>query len=181
MFRKNSFLALHFSFFLLIISLLLCLLSAALFMLATWPFGPAPLHRCCGGSYQGVLIQLKHWSEYWCFPLNPRKCEASFSSVFLHQANLQPHHLLFNSSSALIPFQRFLGAPSTALLPFLNTYLCRRTSFFLVSRSYALSLVSPGTLLRSSSLFYTKRFFGPFSLMLHPDGFLFVALLILPN
>ena len=38
---------------------------------------------------QGALFRLKHWSEYWCLPLNPSQCEASFFSVELHQANLQ--------------------------------------------------------------------------------------------
>ena len=29
---------------------------------------------------QGALFRLERWSEYWCFPLNPSKCEASFWS-----------------------------------------------------------------------------------------------------
>ena len=37
---------------------------------------------------QGALFRLKRWSEYWCLPLNPSKCEASFFSVDPHQANL---------------------------------------------------------------------------------------------
>ena len=48
---------------------------------------------------EGALIRLEHWSEYWCLPLNPSKCEASFFSVDPHQANLQPHLLLFNYPS----------------------------------------------------------------------------------
>ena len=43
---------------------------------------------------QGALFQLERWSEYWCLPLNPRKCEASLFSLVSHQANLQPHLLL---------------------------------------------------------------------------------------
>ena len=39
---------------------------------------------------QGALFQLDRWSEYWCLPLNPSKCEAPFFSVDPHQANLQP-------------------------------------------------------------------------------------------
>ena len=27
---------------------------------------------------QGALFRLERWSEYWCLPLNPSKCEASF-------------------------------------------------------------------------------------------------------
>ena len=37
---------------------------------------------------QGALFRLECWSEYWCLPLNPSKCEASFFSVDPHQANL---------------------------------------------------------------------------------------------
>ena len=40
---------------------------------------------------QGALFRLERWSEYWCHPLNPSKCEASFLSVDPHQANLQPN------------------------------------------------------------------------------------------
>ena len=29
---------------------------------------------------QGALFQLERWSEYWCLPLNPSKCEAFFIS-----------------------------------------------------------------------------------------------------
>ena len=45
----------------------------------------------------GALIQLECWPEYWCLPLNPSKCEASFFSVDPHQANLQPNLLLLGS------------------------------------------------------------------------------------
>ena len=34
-------------------------------------------------AIQGALFRLKRWSEYWCLPLNPSKCEASFFSVDL--------------------------------------------------------------------------------------------------
>ena len=37
---------------------------------------------------QGARFRLECWSEHWCFPLNPSKCEASFFSVDPHQANL---------------------------------------------------------------------------------------------
>ena len=92
------------------ISLLLCLLpSAALFIaddLAIWSFFlsiPTALE-----ATQGALIQLEHWSEYWCLPLSPRKFETSFS-VNLHQANLQPNLLLFNSLFHFNPTPTFLG------------------------------------------------------------------------
>ena len=46
---------------------------------------------------QGALFRLERWSEYWCLPLNPSKCEASFSSVDLHQVNPQPNLFLLGS------------------------------------------------------------------------------------
>ena len=72
---------------------------------------------------QGALFRLEHWSEYWCLPLNPSKCEASFFLVDPHQSNLQPNLLLLGSRFVSIPLQLFLGSPSTALFPLLNMYL----------------------------------------------------------
>ena len=46
---------------------------------------------------QGALFRYERWSEYWCLPLNPSKCEASFSSVDPHQVNIQPILLLLGS------------------------------------------------------------------------------------
>ena len=46
---------------------------------------------------QEALIRLERWSEYWCLPLNPSKCDASFFSVDSHQANFQPNLLLLGS------------------------------------------------------------------------------------
>ena len=43
--------------------------------------------------------------------------------------------------------------------------------FSVASRPCAVSLLSYGAPLRSPSIFCIKLFFGPFSLMLHPDGF----------
>ena len=59
--------------------------------LAIWsssPSGPTAVE-----ATQGALFRLERWSEYWCLPLNPRKCEASLFSVDPHQANLQPNLL----------------------------------------------------------------------------------------
>ena len=121
---------------------------------------------------QRALFRLERWSEYWCLPLNPRKCEASFFSVDPHQANLQPNSSYWNPASVSIQLQSFLGSPSTTLFPFLDMYLCGKPSFSHVSRPYAVSLLPDGAPLRSPSLFCIDLFFGPFLLMLHPDGFL---------
>ena len=145
------------------------------------------------------------WSSY---PLGPqcsegRKRELCFNwsagprtGVFLSiPANVKP--LSFQSTptkltsspissystpaSVSIQLQLFLGSPSTALFLFLNMYLRWRPSFSHVSRPYAVSLLPHGAPLRSPSLFCIKLFFGPFSLALHPDGFLSLASPISPN
>ena len=53
-----------------------------------------------------ALFRLERWSEYWCLPLNPSKCEASFS-VDPHQANLQPNVLLPGSRLRFSPTPNF--------------------------------------------------------------------------
>ena len=72
---------------------------------------------------QGALFRLERWSEYWCLPLNPSKCEALFFSVDPYQANLQPNLLLLDSRLRFNPLQLFSGSPSTALFLFLSMYL----------------------------------------------------------
>ena len=75
---------------------------------------------------QGALFRLERWSEYWCLPLNPSKCEASFFSVDPHQANLLlfgPTSSYLAPSSISVTFQLFSGSPLTSLFPFLNMYL----------------------------------------------------------
>ena len=67
---------------------------------------------------QGALFRLERWSEYWCLPLNPRKCEASFSSVNPHQANLQPNLLLLGSRLRFNPTPTFLGITFDRTLSF---------------------------------------------------------------
>ena len=57
---------------------------------------------------QGALFRLKRWSEYWCLPLNPRKCETSFFSVGPHRANLQPNLFLLYSCFPFNPTPTFL-------------------------------------------------------------------------
>ena len=122
---------------------------------------------------QGALFRLDRWSEYWCLPLDPSKCEASFFSVDPHEANLQPNLLLLGSRLRFNPtLQHFLGSPSIALF-FSEHVSSVKIKFFLRLKFLAVSLLPHGALLRSPSLFCTNLFFGPFSLTLHPDGFLF--------
>ena len=133
--------------------------------LAIW--SSSPLVPTAVEATQGALFRLERWSECWCLPLNPSKCEASFS-VDPHQTNL----LLLGSRLRFNPTPTFLGAPSTALFPFLSMYLRWRSSFSHVSRPYAVFLLPHGAPQKSPFLFCINLFFGPFSLMLHPDGFL---------
>ena len=58
---------------------------------------------------QGALIRSKRWSEYWCLPLNPSKCEASFLSVDPYQAHLQSNLFLLSSRLRFNPTPTFLG------------------------------------------------------------------------
>ena len=110
-FRKDPFLALYFSLFSSMIFRLLCLFpSAALFTLTIWSFGPPPpLVATAVKATQGALFRLERWSEYWCLPLNPSKCEASFFSVDPHQANLQPNPLLLGSRLRFNSTPTFFG------------------------------------------------------------------------
>ena len=125
---------------------------------------------------------MERWSEYWCLPLNPSKCEASFFSVDPHQANLQPNLLLLGSRLRFNPTSTFFGVTFDRTLSFSkHAKLLRRPSFSNVSRPYAVSRLPHGAPLRSASLFCINHFFGPFSLTLHPDGFLSEALPISPN
>ena len=91
---------------------------------------------------QGALFRLTSWSEYWCLPLNPSKCEASFFSVDPHQANLQPNLLLLSFD----PTPIFLGVTFDRTLSFskvlstsqsLTLYLC-----FLMEPFYGVPFLS---------------------------------------
>ena len=79
---------------------------------------------------QGALIRLERWSEYWCLPLNPSKCEAFFFSVDSHQANLQPHLLLFNSRFRFNPTPTFLGVTFDRTLSFSKHVSLLKAKFF---------------------------------------------------
>ena len=104
----------------------LCLLpSAALFKLTIWPFGP-PL----SWSPLRWRPHKELWSEYWCLPLNPIKCEASFFSVDLHQANLQPNLLLLGSRLHFNPTPTFLGVTFDRTLSFFKHVSLLKAKFF---------------------------------------------------
>ena len=79
---------------------------------------------------QGALFRLERWSEYWCLPLNPSKCEASFFSVDPHQANLQPNPLLLGSRIRFNPTPTFLGVTFDCTLSFSRHVSLLKAKFF---------------------------------------------------
>ena len=78
----------------------------------------SPLVQTAVEAIQGALLRLERWSEYWCLPLNPIKCEASFFSVDPHQANLQPNLLLLGSRLRFNLTPTFLGVTLGRTLSF---------------------------------------------------------------
>ena len=78
---------------------------------------------------QGALFRLERWSEYWCLPLNPSKCEATFS-VDPHQANLHPNLLLLGSRLRFNPTPTFLGVTFDRTLSFSKRVSSLKAKFF---------------------------------------------------
>ena len=79
---------------------------------------------------QAALFRLECWSEYWCLPLNPSKCEASFFSVDPHHANLQPNLLLLGSRLRFNPTPTFLGVTFDRTLSFSKHVSSLKAKFF---------------------------------------------------
>ena len=79
---------------------------------------------------QGALFRLERWSEYWCHPLNPSKCEASFLSVDPHQANFQPNLLLLGSRLRFNPIPTFVGVTFDRTLSFSKHVSSLKAKFF---------------------------------------------------
>ena len=78
---------------------------------------------------QEALFRLEHCSEYWCLPLNPSKCEASFL-VDIHQTNLQLNLLLFNSHLRFNPIPTFLRVTFDRTLSFSKHVTSLKEKFF---------------------------------------------------
>ena len=75
---------------------------------------------------QRALFRLERWSEYWCLPINPRKCEAFIFSVDPHQANL----LLLCSRLRFNPTPTFLGFTFDRTLSFSKHVSSLKAKFF---------------------------------------------------
>ena len=143
-FRKDPFLALYFFLSLSMIFWLLCLLlSAALFTLTTWPFGPPPPRSS------------QRWRPHkkLCFNWSAGLSTRVFLSI---QANVRPPSFqsiptkLTPSYSA--PTPTFLGVTFNRTLSFSKHVSSLKTNFFHVSRPYAVSLLPHGAPLRNPSL-----------------------------
>ena len=79
---------------------------------------------------QGALFRLERWSEHWCLPLNPSKCEASFFSVDPHHANLQPNLLLLGSRLRFNLIPTFVGVTFDGTLSFSKQVSLLKAKFF---------------------------------------------------
>ena len=124
---------------------------------------------------QGALFQLERWSEHWCLPLNPSKCEVSFFSVDPHQANLQPNLLLLGSRLHFNPTPTFLGVTFDLTRSFTKHVSSLKAKFF--PRLKALRCISAsswGPSKESLSVLY-KSFLRPLLTYASPGRFLFLS------
>ena len=119
---------------------------------------------------QGALFRLEHWYEYWCLPLNPSKCEASFFLMDAHQANLQPNLLLLGSRLRFNPTPTFLEVTFDRTLSFSKHVSSLKAKVFYVARLYAIPVLPLGSL----SLLY-KAFLRPFLTYASPEWFPFLS------
>ena len=141
--------------------------------LAIW--SSSPLVLIAVEATQEALFRLERWSEYWCLPLNPSKCEASFSSVDPHQANLQPNLLLLGSRLRFNPTPIFLGVTIDRTLSFTKHVSSLKAKFF--PRLKALRCISAsswGPSKESLSVLY-KSFLRPLVTYASPGWFPFLS------
>ena len=118
---------------------------------------------------------MERWSEYWCLPLNPSKCEASFVSVDPHQANLQPHLLLLSSRLRFNPTPTFLRVTFDRTLSFSKHVSSLKAKFFpRVKALRCISASSWGPSKESFSVLY-KSFLRPFLTYASPGWFPFLS------
>ena len=123
--------------------------------LAIW--SSSPLAPIAVEATQGALFRLERWSEYWCLPLNPSKCEAFFFSVDPHQVNLRPNLLLLGSHLCFNPTPTFLGVTFNRTLSFTKHVSSLKAKFF--PRLKALRCISASSW--GPCLFCIKLFLGP--------------------
>ena len=124
---------------------------------------------------QGALFRLERWSEYWCLPLNPSKCEASFFSMAPHQANLQPNLLLLGSRIRFNPIPTFLWVTFDRTLSFSKHVSSLKAKLFprlKVLRCISASSWSPS---KDSLSLLHKSFLRPLLTYASPGWFPFLS------
>ena len=124
---------------------------------------------------QGALFRLARWSEHWCLPLNPSKCEASFFSVDPHQSNLQLNLLLLGTRLRFNPTPTFLGVTFDRTLSFSKHVTSLKAKF--VPRLKALRCISASSWGPSNqflSVLY-KSFLRPVLTYASPGWFPFLS------
>ena len=123
--------------------------------LAIWPFFLSVSTAL--EATPGALFRLKRWSEYWCLPLNPSKCEASFS-VDPHQANLQPNLLFFNSRLRFNSTPALLGVTFDHSLSFFKHVSSLKAKFFARFKALRYIFASSLGLFKESPFLLYKTF-----------------------
>ena len=106
------------------------------------------------------------WSGYWCLPLNPSKCEASFFLVDSHQSNL----LLLGSRLRLKNTPNFLGITFDHTLFFSKHVFSLKAKFF--SSLKALRCISASSW---GPLLLYKSFLWPLLTYASPGWFPFLS------
>ena len=124
--------------------------------LAIWSSSPSVSSTV--EATQEALFRLERWSEYWCLPLNPSKCEASLFSVDPHQAHLQPNLLLLGSRLHFNPSSTFVGVTFDRTLSFSKHVSSLKATFF--PRLKALRCICASSWGPSNESFCTSLFFG---------------------
>ena len=123
----------------------------------------------------GALFRLERWFEYWCLPLNPSKCEASFFSVDPHQAHLQPNLLLLSSRLRCNPTPTFLVVTFDRTLSFTKHVSPLKAKFFpRLKALHCISAFSWGPSKESLSVLY-KSFLRPLLTYASPGWFPFLS------
>ena len=124
---------------------------------------------------QEAQIRLERLSEYWYFPLNSSKFEASFFSVDPHQANLQPNLLLLGYHLRFNPTPTFLEVTFDRTLSFSKHVSLLKAKFFSRLKAlHSISASSYGPSKESFSLLY-KAFLQPLLTYASPAWFPFLS------
>ena len=140
---------------------------------AIWSSSPAvPVaHQ----ATQNALDRLVHWSQHWCLPLNPGKCETSFFSMDPHQSKLQPLLSLLNSTLRFNPTPTFLGVTFDRTLSFSKHISSLKAKFFPRLKALrCISAASWGPSKESLSILY-KAFLRPLLSYASPGWFPFLC------